>query len=402
MTAATDNRTIHQVAVGVISEMQMPIYLSTTILEACMVSSSSGYAVSATSSSGAVMGVSKAKAVETSGASGGANVNLLCGAFWMNNGSAAITQANVGSPCYVEDNQTVGTSNGGSVAGCVLAVDATMGVLVGIHPMFNYIAAQATLQSNLLDYANGAHGAIMLGVYDAANNFTAVTVEAALAEIITIFAGVTSVTGANKVGYDDSGSKTAATTAADALDEIYVHLTSATAMKPIPLGACILAAGTPMAAWTDNSGASAPGITLANSKAVGLRWNNYATQTAVFGQFEIPKDIDTTVAPSLKVIASKVGATLADATTFTVTLFNQHVGALHDADTNWGAVTGAMTGDAASKTVQAVTAALVAADLPTAGEPVTFSIQPTNGTNGTDDVIVHSLQFVYTRKLATS
>ena len=401
MTASADNRVIHQVAAGVVSETQMPIYLSTTLLEGCMVSSSSGYAVSTTSSSGAVMGVAKAKAVETSGASGGANVNLLCGAFWMNNGSNAVAQAHVGGPCYVEDNQTVGTSNGGSVAGCVLAVDATMGVLVGIHPMFNYIASQATLQSNLLDYANVSHGAIMLGVYDIAGNFTSVTVEAALAEIITIFAGVTSVTGANKVGYDDSGSKTAATTAADALDELYVNATTAQGQINLPLGNFTDADGDPLAKWVDGTDGLC-GYYLTNSKAYGIKWNPSGTPAKILSQVVMPQDYDDTANAVLHFLASKVGATIGDAVTFTCEVWCQTVGALHDAGSDIGGASSAMTGDATSKTVAELTLTLTAANMPASPVNLSLSVKPTNGKLGTDDVILHAVWIEYTRKVLAS
>lgn len=172
----------------------------------------------------------------------------------------------------------------------------------------------------------------------------------------------------------------------------------ALAKMAIPLSGAILAAGTPMAAWADNAGASAPGVTLANSEAYGIRWNNQASQTAVIIGWVLPGDIDTSKDAVLEVIASKVGATVGDATTFTIGIFNNAVGALHDADGNYGGATSAMTGNATSKTVQRVTRTLAAADLGAAGEPVSMSINPTDGTLGTDDVIVHAIVLRYTRK----
>ena len=172
----------------------------------------------------------------------------------------------------------------------------------------------------------------------------------------------------------------------------------AVAKMAIPLSGAILAAGTPMAAWADNAGASAPGVTLTNSEAYGIRWNNQGTQTAVVLGFVMPGDLDTSRNAVLEVIASKVGATVGDAVTFTVGLFNNAVGALHDADANYGGATSAMTGNATSKTVQRVTLALAAADLGQPGEPVTMSINPTDGTLGTDDVSIHAIVLRYTRK----
>ena len=170
----------------------------------------------------------------------------------------------------------------------------------------------------------------------------------------------------------------------------------------VNLQGAILAAGTPMAAWADNASPN-PGITLANSKATGIRWNNNATQNAPVW-FNVPmpyRGFDATAYSfTATVVASKVGATVGDATTFTLAGHFQEVAALHDAGANIfdgnGGVTTAMTGNATSKTVQLVT---VASD-PQAGSPTNFkqlslSITPTSGTLGTDDVIVHRIFLTY-------
>ncbi len=189
--------------------------------------------------------------------------------------------------------------------------------------------------------------------------------------------------------------------AGSGLGLVFIHPSNAVvntaAEMDIPLNA-ILAAGTPMAAWADDAGASSPGVTLANSEAMGLRWNNFATQIAVWMRFSLPADLDVTSTASLVVKASKTGATLADATTFDITIFNNATGALHDADATYGGATSAMTGDATAKTVQSVSRTLAAADLGVAGDPVSFSIKPTNGTLGTDDLIIHAIKLVYKRK----
>ena len=167
----------------------------------------------------------------------------------------------------------------------------------------------------------------------------------------------------------------------------------------IPVYPSILAAGTPMAAFADNA-ASAPGITLADSKAMGIRWNNNATQVAVWTRFLLPNDIDTNFDAVLELYASKTGATVGDATTFTVAAFNNALGALHDADADFGGATSAMTGNATAKTVQKVTRTLALADLGVAGEPVSLSFKPTDGTLGTDDVILEGMRLKYRRKPA--
>lgn len=168
--------------------------------------------------------------------------------------------------------------------------------------------------------------------------------------------------------------------------------------KEIPVYPSILAAGTPMAAFADNAGASAPGITLNDSKAMGIRWNNQGTQTPVWTRFALPLDLDTSKPATLVLKAAKSGATVGDATTFTIAAFNNATGALHDADTNYGGATSAMAGASAAKTVQSVTLTLAAADLGLPGDPVSLSFKPTDGTLGTDDVSLYSIEFRYTRK----
>lgn len=202
----------------------------------------------------------------------------------------------------------------------------------------------------------------------------------------------------------DAGGFTAQTTVEGALQEIYQDLKSAFLMVPVRFG--MLAAGTPLAAWADNAGASAPGITLANSKAAGYRWNNFATQTAIWtvDGVAVPYEADVSANATLMILCSKVGATLGDATTFDVAAYVQDVGALHDADANFGGTSSAIVGDASSKTVQMSTLTLALADLAAAAAPacVSLSIKPTDGTLGTDDMIVHAVWIAFKRKLRTA
>lgn len=174
-------------------------------------------------------------------------------------------------------------------------------------------------------------------------------------------------------------------------------IASTQAQINVPISGGILAAGTPMAAFADNA-SSNPGITLADSKAYAIRWNNAASQTAVWFGVALPQDLDDAADIVLHFLASKSGATLADATTITVTAFFQTVGALHDADADCGGATGAVTGDAAAKTVSELTRAIAAADVPAAPCFLSFSIKPTNGTLATDDFLVEAIWIEYTRK----
>lgn len=173
---------------------------------------------------------------------------------------------------------------------------------------------------------------------------------------------------------------------------------SAAASMPICFTSAILAAGTPLAAFADNA-SSNPGLTLVDSKSVGIRWNNNANQTAVWTKFTMPADIDTAANATLEFLVSKSGATVGDATKITATLFNQVATALHDADADFGGDSSALVGNATAKTVSKLTLTLTAADLAAAGSAVSLSFKPKDGTLGTDDAILHGVNLVYKRKL---
>jgi hypothetical protein len=136
-----------------------------------------------------------------------------------------------------------------------------------------------------------------------------------------------------------------------------------------------------------------------------VRWNNAANPDPICTTVPVPWDLDETADVIATVVASKSGATVGDATTFDLGVFNNVVGALADADANYGGATSAMTGDATAKTVQAVTRTLALANLPNpdaAYASMTITLQPTDGTLGTDDVTVHAVRLRYKRKLRTS
>ena len=68
------------------------------------------------------------------------------------------------------------------------------------------------------------NGASLIGVEDAAANFTGTDVEAVLAEIIADYAAVTNGNGASKVGVEDSAGNLTATDVEAALAEIFTSL----------------------------------------------------------------------------------------------------------------------------------------------------------------------------------
>lgn len=320
------------------------------------------------------VGVSQQLADNTNGSDGDISCKVRTGVAKFKNsaGGDEITVAEIGKGCWIVDDETVAKTDNGntrSPAGLVVAIDSD-GVRVHIAPQ---------ISRELIDAEAGTLVAGALLAVDAA--------------------ATTGATGGNLIGFDDSGSKTSAATVADALDEIYVHLASAQTEIEVPLSNLGFDAdGDPIVKFADGD-FTTPGWNLANSEAFGIRWNNKATHAPVLGSVGIPNHIKDTSAGVLHILASKIGATVGDAVTFTVGVFGNVLGALHDAGADLGGTTGAMTGDATSKTVQEVT---LSVDIPAAPANLTITIQPTNGTLGTDDVIIHRVWFECTGKLLTS
>lgn len=186
----------------------------------------------------------------------------------------------------------------------------------------------------------------------------------------------------------------------DSFQELYTDAQSAQGVIDLPPTSWCLATGAPLALFADGSSA-VPGLDLTASEALSIRWNNNATLDAVATSFLVPPDMDITANATVVIQAAKVGATGGDLPTFVVGAFNQVVGALYDADANFGGTSGAMT-NAATKTIQSVSRTLALADLAAFPARVTLTLKPTDGTLGTDDLVVLGVRVVYTKKLLTS
>lgn len=212
--------------------------------------------------------------------------------------------------------------------------------------------------------------------------------------------GLTTKTGANVIGYDDSGSKTTAASVGDALDEIFLHIVNGGGVIELKPSDFYLKTGAPLAIFA-NGASAVPGMVFVDSKALGIRWNNNATQDAVTTSYRVPADMNITANAGLRVICSKTNNTLADATTFDIEAFNQVLAALHDADGDYGGTSAAITGDAAAKTIQSSALTLLAANLAAHPASTTITVKPTDGTLATDDLVVHGVYILYTKK-ATS
>jgi len=207
-------------------------------------------------------------------------------------------------------------------------------------------------------------------------------------------------TTAATVSIADTGEFTSEATVEAALQEIYQHLLSAQAFLNIPLGAATEADGTALADFSDGD-STTPGW-AAEAEVFGIRWNNHANPDPIGVNVPIPPDLDASKDVILHFLAAKVGATVGDAVKWTVTAFNNVDAALYDADSDFGGDSSAMTGDATSKTCQEETLTLAAANV--AGSPCVLhlTIQPKDGTLGTDDVILIAVWMEYTRKALTS
>lgn len=181
---------------------------------------------------------------------------------------------------------------------------------------------------------------------------------------------------------------------------VSAHLTSTSGHIDLGPADFVLLTGAPLAIFAD--GASAvPGLAIVDSKALGIRWNDNATLNGILGSFRVPPNMDITANATVTIYASKTGATLGDAVTFAIGAYNQVTGALHDADTNFGGTSSAMTGNSTAKTIQAVTRTLALADLAASPAGVTLTIKPTDGTLGTDDLVLHGVRISYKCKPLT-
>jgi len=207
-------------------------------------------------------------------------------------------------------------------------------------------------------------------------------------------------TTAGTVSIADTGAFTDTATVEAALAEIYQHLLSAQSILPLPLGGFTEQDGTALADFA-NGDSTTPGWNVGD-ESFGIRWNNHANPDPIATSIPIPPDLDATADVIVHVMAAKVGATVGDAVTWKIEAFNNVAGAVYDADADYGGTSSAMTGDATTKTCQEETLTLAAANV--AGSPcvLNLTIQPTDGTLGTDDVILQGMWLEYTGKLLTS
>ena len=359
MTALTEDKQL-EYREGV--ELSCPVDDGDTIYGGAFVCvNADGYLVDGADESGLIfMGIALEQKDNSSGSDGDLECQIRRRGLVKATFDNTISQANVGDNAYLVDDQTV------DVVGNV-----TYAIFCGI----------------IAEYIDTTHAWIDIE--------PAVRSSDAIAHI----ADGTDAHDASAISVLDSGGFTSQTEVESALAEIYQSLLSAQGIIPIPMP-MITNGGVALAAFSDGDSAT-PGFCV-TAEGMGIRWNNHGTPTPVATKVIVPPDADVTANMVLNILAAKTGATVGDATKFTVEAFNNDVGALYDEDADFGGDTGAMTGDATAKTVQNVTLTLALANLTAYPAAIELTIQPKDGTLGTDDVIMLAAWITYTKKLLTS
>jgi len=356
MTALTEDKEL-QYTEGV--ELPFELYQAVEIFAGSFVCvRADGYAIPGDDATGLLfMGVALAHVDNSEGDDGDKSVVLRRRGLVKATLDTAITIANVGDSVYLVDDQTVdvvGETTHDIFAGIIAAYIDTTHAWIDIEPAVRQSDAAAHITDG-----TAAHAASAISIADA-------------------------------------GTFTAETEAEAALQEIYQSLLTAKGIIPIPMPV-ITNAGVALAAFS-NADDPLPGFCV-TAEGLGIRWNNHGTPTPVGIKVMIPPDMDVTADAVLHILAAKTGATVGDATKFTVEAFNNVVAALYDVDADFGGDTDAMTGDATAKTVQHVTLTLALADLAAYPAALELTIQPKDGTLGTDDVIMLAAWIEYQRKL---
>lgn len=286
----------------------------------------------------------------TDGAAGAKSVEVDFGREvvcfrWLNDTGSPVAITDFGHPVYYKDNNTVtASSSGTSIAGIFWGFD-DLGLCI-VEPTSPFIEA-AVAGSN----------ASSVAITDTGSLFTSTDTEGALAEL----------------GFS--------------LAQVNIPLTSA----------IDVATGALLAVFV-NGASTTPGTQLTDAKTAAVRWNNDAAPGAIAVNVAYPQDLDEASTVEFHALVSKVGATLGDATKLTVGAFEIVPGALHDADVDFGGDTGAVVGNAASKTVTELSLVLAAANVHAPPAALCLTIKPKAGTLGTDDLVLHAAWLEIKRK----
>lgn len=341
-------------------EVFLPVDGGAHIFAGTLVSQLSGTAMlvpGSTASSGPAVGVSTQEVDNTAGADGDKRCKLLYAQiFLFTNGAGgdACSEATLfGVPVYMGDDHTI--------------------------------------------FDNDASGTLKV-----AGRFAGMEPDGKVRVLVGMSDAIDPLTDADDVAITDAGSFTTAANVEAALAELYQHTLSTQKQINIPIQSSLDAATGALLAVFGDGAITTPGTQLTNSKACSVRWNNHATPGAIAITVPMPQDLDDAADVTFHALVSKTGATVGDATKLTVGAFEQTVGALHDADTDFGGDSSAVVGNATAKTVTEVTLTLALVDVHATPSAMTFTIKPKAGTLGTDDFCLHAAWLEYKGKLLTS
>lgn len=345
-------------------QLDLEVAASQTIYGGAFVCvNAAGYALEGSDTSGLIFqGVAKARVDNSSGSNGDKSVVVQRRGLHLAILDTAITIANVGDNVFLVDDQTVD-----------VVANVSNNIYCGV------IAQYVTTTLAYIDIEPAVRAA----------------------DVATHIADTTGAHAATAISYADDDGHTSETDVDGALDEIYQNILTAQAVAPVNLLGATELDGTLLAAFADGT-STTPGIDTLGNEAIGIRWNNDANPDPIITNVVIPTDLDASADVVVHVLAAKTGATVGDATTFDVGAFFLNDATLYDADADAGGTTSAMTGDATAKTLQEETVTIASADVAAAPGVISLTLQPTDGTLGTDDVIVVGMWLEYTRKALTA
>ncbi len=147
---------------------------------------------------------------------------------------------------------------------------------------------------------------------------------------------------------------------------------------PIGLGNFRKADGTAVAAFANGT---VDGFALVDSEAFGIRWNDDVF-TAFWADVRLPTDLDTGSAVELHFLVSKIGSTDTTAV-LTVSAFRNRAGVTHDAGSDLGGNTTAISSATKTPVDKSVALATTAA-----GDNISFSVVPSAALDDDDLVLL--------------
>lgn len=141
MTVATTERLIsdQKGSRSVLDEYEIDVAANVKLLAGTIAVLDGGYVAPGTTKLGLIaLGRVEQTVDNTGGAAGAMKVRVRAGCFYFANSAStdALTQADVGSDCYIVDNQTVARTSGGTRSRCGVVVEVDSGgVWVAIAPL---------------------------------------------------------------------------------------------------------------------------------------------------------------------------------------------------------------------------------------------------------------------------